>query len=130
MAKLTESQMDVLIQSFSKIMNNNDMKTKFEIIKCLNKNMIDLFDEPITKNYMFGFKKHDCFITFNHVIKKNPDLIVSFNKRLKCLNLKELNKDPEYYPEFSHQITFSQFCFENCNPNILHILERVLFEVA
>lgn len=127
MAKITKGQMDILIRSFLKIMNNNDMETKQIIIKNLNNIMTEIFNRPITENYMFGYKNYDCFITFNNTNIKFPSLIVSFNRRLKCRQIK-LGKD--YYASFSHQIDFSQFCFENCNPDILHILERVLFEMA
>ena len=121
--KITQDQMNLLLKHFYSLWLTLGTEGKDLVLADLNDAIRDLFDNAKCNDFMFGFSKYDCHIVENRF---NKSMKVQYYRRFK----------PKYKPKqdnpwklhYSHEIEFDKFCFENCNPNIIHIIEKVLFQ--
>ena len=124
--KITKDQMDIIVTAFNKMIFHSQMKEKRIISNALNSLMRQKYEDPKTEDYMFGFQDFDCWITFNHVSSFKNLIIVSFYRRASYIHSK---KGKIITSEFSHHLSFSEFCYLYHNPDIIHDFEKILFEL-
>lgn len=124
MAKITQNQISLIVKAFSNMLISISNQEIINLIMSdLNEAMQDIFDDAKTNGYMFGFGKYDCHIIADR-FRKN--IKVSYHRRWK----------PRYKPGqsnpwklvYSHDLEFDIFCYNYCNPNIIHIIEKILFK--
>ena len=124
MPAITQKQMELLIDHFCKMwVQLPTVKQKNLLIQDLNEVMTSVFDNAKANGYMFGFQKYDCQIvgdTFRNKMK------VQFHRRWKPKYKK--GQPNSWTLEYSHEIPLSRFCYDNCNPSIIHIIEKLLFQ--
>lgn len=124
MSAIKQNQMDILIDHFCKVwIQLPTIEDRNLVLADLNDAMRDLFDNAKCNGYMFGIGKHDCHIVADMFTKK---IKVQYHRRFKP-RYKPNNSNP-WELVYSHEIKFSKFCYENCNPTIIHIIERILFQ--
>jgi hypothetical protein len=124
MKPISRENMALLIKHFSKMFRQiQSTEQRNTVIANINEAMRDKFDDAKCNGYMFGMGTYDCHIV-NNIF--NGKMKVQYHKRWK----------PKYKPgvnrweiEYSHEIDFDKFCYQYCNPDIIHIIERVLFQI-
>lgn len=124
MPAITQKQMTLLVDAFCKMwMQLPTIEQRNLVLADLNDAMRDLFDDAKCNNYMFGMGKYDCQI-FADQFRKH--IKVTYHRRFKPKS--QNGTELPWKPEFSHEIKFDKFCYQYCNPSIIHIVERVLFQ--
>jgi len=124
MKPISQEHMSLLIKHFYKVWSSiQSVETQNIVMTNLNEAMRDKFDNAKCNGYMFGINKYDCYVIPNRFSKT---MKVSFHRRWK----------PKYQPgeqnswklEFSHDVPLDSFCYNYCNPDIIHVIEKVLFQ--
>lgn len=129
MKKINEKDMEILIDSFNKVLNNNDSKKVLEFVVELNNVFISKFGK--TKiDYMFKIDNYACLVSANFIAhrKASNALKVYFHRVFVRRDNKK--RETKFSPDFSHELKFNEFCYRYCNPDIVFIIEKILFQLA
>ena len=115
------------------------------IDKTMRNGLNDLFIKTFGKGKvnpnMFDFQNHDCIVNSSHIAKKlyiqcNARRKKIFNPRQKDELYKKYHNDKFKLKDslntfelgHSHNIPFTEFCCQHCNPWIMNELEKLIFE--
>lgn len=125
MKKITEENMKIVIYNFNKTWFDNNQK-KVDVIWELNNVFMEIYGK--TKiDYMFKIDRYSCLIVGNFISPINhiDRLKIYFHRVLVRRNNRK--KETKFIPDFSHELKFYSFCYRYCNPDIIHIFEKILF---
>jgi hypothetical protein len=116
--------MSLLIKHFSRIFKNIQSPEERNVITTdINNAIKEKFDDAKCNGYMFGLDVYDCYITSNVI---TGHLKVTYHRRWKP-KVKPGEPNP-WKLSYSHEIDFDKFCYRYCNPGIIHIIEKILFQ--
>ena len=121
MAKISEKQMETLIDHFNKLLDVHPINYGMDIANNLNVEFKDKLGQPIVNVDWFRLGNYECCVSmgFRGISR------VDFNKIYKYKNPPNGKTHATLY---SHFLPFKTFCFRYCNPWIVFVFEKVMFE--